>query len=833
LTVKQRQSKWSVEAAAGLADKPYVRVAVARPVQGLLTYGVPPEWLGTLRTGHVVLVPLGRRGAETGYVIDRVSEIDFDPSKVKPLSRVLDPEPAFTGDQLEFFRWIAGYYLMPLGLVIQTALPSQIRARVVSVLEPTELGINEMTASSEEGDSLQVLREIVSRPGLTRRGMIRRLDGELDKGEVERAMDRLLRAGWVRWGERELQEAKGRRKTVTLVVPRDQALELMPRAGRRMLSVLSTLEGAKGPVDLAQLVADQGQSVRDALRRMEDAGVVAFGEREVRDNLVDAPALGPTTPLALNPAQAEALDVLTAKDQSGTFCLHGVTGSGKTEVFLGTADAVLKRGKQVLVLVPEIGLTPQLVGRFRARFGPDVAVLHSGLTGHERLLQWRRIRAGEAPVAVGARSALFAPYQSLGLIVVDEEQDDSYKQDEGVPYSARDLAVVLGRRHNCPVVLASATPSLETWANAQRGRYSLLSLPERATARPLPAIQLVDMTEVTPVEGRRPVLAPEVEQALRNTFEEGGQAIVLYNRRGFATMVQCTSCGGTWECPNCGITMTLHRRAQVVSCHYCGLKRTYSEDCPSCGSRTLEELGKGTERIEEVLRLAFPTVSMERMDADTTAVRGSHYRILKSFREGKTRLLIGTQIVAKGHDFPGVHTAVVVSADHGFRIPDFRSAERTFSLLVQMAGRAGRGDTAGKVFVQTYNPEHYVLRRLEDPEDFYEHELRLRSMLRYPPYARLVLLRFDGVDRRRVQEVARNEKRRIEGFARSYEGVAVLGPTLAALPKLVGRWRFQVVIRGEQPGALRAYLQKVAGRWSLNPKKGVRMRWDVDPRHLM
>jgi len=789
--------------------------------------------MDTLVPGHVVLVPLGKRGGETGYVVERIQSPDFDPSKVKRITRLLDPVPAFDDEQLAFFKWISEYYFYPLGLVIQTALPTEIRAKVVSILEPTELGVDALSTGFDAPHALMVLREMVARPGLTRRGMVRKLDGELDKTEVKKAIELLVRRAFAVWAQREVRESKGRVKTVQSTVDLTEALERMPRAGRRMRAIVAALENNNGPMDLGQLVADQGQSVRDALRRLEALGIVSFGHREVRDPLADAPALGPTHALTLNPHQKEALAALSEPDAKGAFCLYGVTGAGKTEVFLGAAEVALARGKQVLVLVPEIGLTPQLVGRFRARFGPDVAVLHSGLTGAERLAQWRRIRAGEAPVAVGARSAIFAPFVSLGLIVVDEEQDDSYKQDEGVPYNARDLAVVLGQRHQCPVVLASATPSLETWANVERERYRCLRLPYRATARPVPEVTMIDMTTVEPVDGSRPVLAPQVVHAMNQTLQNEGQIIVLYNRRGYATMVQCTSCGGTWECPNCGITMTYHRRAQVVACHYCGLKRTYREDCPSCGSFTLEEIGKGTERIEEAIRQTFPGVGLSRMDSDTTAVRGSHYRILSDFREGKTKILVGTQIVAKGHDFPGVHTAVVISADHGLRIPDFRSSERTFALMVQLAGRAGRGDAPGNVFLQTYNPQHYVLEKLSDPDGFYAHEMKMRSMLRYPPFSRLVLLRFEGADRRVVQNEARTIARTLQQSDKRPASVGILGPSLAALPKLVGRWRFQVVIRGENVRDLRNFLSFEANRWTLHPRKGVRMRWDVDPRHLM
>jgi primosomal protein N' (replication factor Y) len=812
----------------------YAQVAIARPVTRPFTYAIPPTLSDRLAVGHVVLVPFGARGAETGFVVDLVGQPEVDPARIKPIQRLLDPEPAFDARQLDFFRWVADYYLAPLGMVIHTATPSEIRARVVRVLQPTEDGVEALTAALAGPVPGLVLREVISRPGLTRRGLVRRLEPELRGEEVTRAVDTLVRRGWAQWTDRELSELKGRVRTVSLAASADELSARAPRAGRRMKAVVEALADVGGPVDLAELVSAQGETVRSALARLEAVGLVAFGEREDRDVLLEAPALGSAVSPVLNRDQQNALEAITTRDAQGAFLLHGVTGSGKTEVFLGAARYTLDAGRRVLVLVPEIGLTPQLVGRFRARFGDGVAVLHSGLTGGERVAQWRRIRAGEARIAVGARSALFAPFDDLGLLVVDEEHDDSYKQDEGVRYNARDLAVVLGRRHQCPVVLASATPSLESWHNAETSRYTLLRLPHRATPRPVPEIELVDLTGVEVPRGEaRPLFAPEVVDALQETFDAGGQAIVLYNRRGYATLVQCTSCGGTYECPNCGITMTLHRSARAISCHYCGLKRPYQQECPACGDAALEELGKGTERIEEELQRLFPDVPRARMDADTTAVRGAHHRILSAFRAGDTRLLVGTQIVAKGHDFPGVHTAVVVSADHGFRLPDFRAAERTGALLVQVAGRAGRGEVPGRVLVQTWQPDHYVLRHLDDQRRFLLAEARLRSALRYPPYTRLCLVRLDGVERRRVLDAAVKLARELRSEARGVEGVDVLGPAPAALAKLVGRWRFQILLRGRHVGWFRRFLANVRGRLEGAASRGVRVVADVDPRHLM
>ncbi len=805
----------------------YVQVAVARPFTSLLTYAVPAGLV--LCRGHVVLVPLGRV-AETGYVIDGVDTLDFDPAKVKPVSRLLDPRPAFDDIQLRFFRWIADYYKVPLGMVIQTALPSQIRAKVMRVLHPTTQGIEAISRREVDGELALLLREVIRRPGLTRRGLVRRVAQELDKKVVERGIDGLVRREFAAWEDKEVAGPKGLVSTVARTdTPRPE------RLGGRQAELLDRLEGHGGAMDRKALLEGQPSSAGSSLKRLEALGLVAFGEREQRDLLDDAPALGASVPPNLNAHQRAALDVLAADEADGAYLLYGVTGAGKTEVFLGAAAATLARGRQVLVLVPEIGLTPQLVGRFKARFGQVVAVLHSGLTGAQRLAAWRRIRAGEAQLAVGARSALFAPFHDLGLIVVDEEHDDSYKQDEGVPYSARDLAVVCGTLRHCPVVLASATPSLESWHNARQGRYTLLRLPERATARPVPTVEVVDLSGPKG-DGPRPLLAPVVEQALRDTFARGGQAIVLYNRRGYATVVTCTACGASYECPNCGVAMTLHRQAARVTCHYCALSLRYNGVCPVCHAPEMEEAGKGTEQVEEGLAALFPQVAIARMDADTTQARGAHHRILTDFREEKTQLLVGTQIVAKGHDFPGVHTAVVISADRGFRMPDFRAAERTFALLVQVAGRAGRGEVPGRVFVQTYKPDHYVLTHLDDPEAFVEVELRLRHTLGYPPTTRMCLIRLDGVNRRAVLAAAEELGVDLRAAARrlpDQEKVGVLGPAPAAMPRLVGRWRFQLVLRAGGAGPLQRFLGAQLPRLKKAGRKGVRVAWDVDPRHVM
>lgn len=811
----------------------WASVAVARPLREPLTYEIPVGMSGSVGVGHVVAVPLGRT-LETGYVVALLDAPGMAADKVKPIARLVDPVPAFDVQQLAFFRWIADYYLSPLGMVIRTAIPSEVRARSVRALHHTDAGSDALATGLVEGNEAAVLREVISRPGLTRRGMVRRLEAEMEPAVCERAIDTLVRKQLAVWNDKELRGPGGHVATVALAVPLDEALEKLGRSGPRTRAIVARLAEESGPIDIDTVVADHGAPAREALRKLVAAGLVTRTEREDRDPLVWAAANGPSVAPALNADQRAALDVLRADGAQGPHLLFGVTGSGKTEVFLGAADAVLARGGQVCVLVPEIGLTPQLVGRFRARFGEAIAVLHSGLAAGERLQQWRRIRAGDARVAVGARSALFAPFQSLGLVVVDEEHDDSYKQSDGVRYNARDLAVVLAARWSAPVVLASATPSLESWHRARQGKYVLLRLPNRATPRPVPVVELVDMTEVPKGEdGDRPMFAPVVVAALRQTFDAGGKAIVLYNRRGYATLLQCGSCGASFECPSCGISLTLHRSIATLACHYCGFKRPVPKACPACGKPELAEMGKGTERIEAVLAELFPDVPIARMDADTTTAKGSHQRILDAFRDGETRLLVGTQIVAKGHDFPDVHVAVVVSADAGLRLPDFRASERTYALLVQVAGRAGRGDVPGRVFVQTWKPDHPVLEHLDDVDAFLEREARQRRVLRYPPWTHLVLLTLEGVDRRAVSHAAAALVRALRPRLPPGGDPEILGPALAAMPRLVGRWRFHVLIRATDRVGLRRWLSSVRDVLDAPAGPGVRMAVDVDPRDLM
>ncbi|MCP4806130.1 MAG: primosomal protein N' [Proteobacteria bacterium] len=788
-----------------------VECAVAVPVDGRFTYRVPRALQATLRLGHTLLVPFGNRRV-TGYVLGPGQAVTG--RKLKAIDRLLDPEPAFDAAQLRFFQWIARYYRSSLGEVIHTALPTAMEAHTKSAHRATDAGVDALALGAVEGEEAEVLREVIDRPGLTRRGLQRRLGELVGSKETGLALDRLRRQDLVDVDQVEVGGPGGTERWA--VVARAPEEEL---TGRKK-SVYEAL-----PSSVPELVAAQGPYARTVLKKLGE--LVRIETREKRDPVVQGEMPHDSVIPTLTGPQKAAVEAIR---EPKTHLLHGVTGAGKTEVYLHAAAEVLEQGRQVLVLVPEIGLTPLLTGRFRARFGDAIAVLHSGLTGAQRLREWRRIRAGEATIAVGARSALFAPFHDLGLLVVDEEHDGSYKQDEGVKYSARDLAVVLGHMRRASVVLGSATPSLETFHNAHQDRYGLIELLTRPTPSPVPTIELVDLNaEERGPDGRVPIVSTAVQQALQATFDRGGKAIVLYNRRGYATLVECLGCGAGFTCPSCGVSLVLHQSHRTLICHYCGFHRDMPSDCPSCAG-ALDIRGKGTQKVEEVLSELFPSIPMARMDADTTSVRGSHHRILEGFRKGESRLLVGTQIVAKGHDFPDVHVAAVLGADHILSMPDFRSAERTFALVTQLAGRAGRGAVGGRVLVQTRSPNHPVYKRLGDFGAFAGEELRQRRLLSYPPYSRLALLRIEGADRPDTVEVAWTIQQRLRATCDG-KTIQVLGPAAAAMPRLVGRWRFQVLLKSMDDALWRRWLPSID--LSVPRGKKVRVVLDVDPLHLL
>ena len=564
------------------------------------------------------------------------------------------------------------------------------------------------------------------------------------------------------------------------------------------------------------------------LARLVELGCLELREAErLRDPFL-AQAIPVDRPVVPTDEQASALAALTQALEQGAFApflLHGVTGSGKTEVYLRAIGEALDRGRQALVLVPEIALTPQLVGRFRARFGDrgGLAVLHSGLSDGERYDAWRSIARGEADIVIGARSAVFAPLERLGILVVDEEHEASYKQGEGFRYHARDLALLRGQMAGATVVLGSATPSVTTFERARSGQTGYLTLQQRAEARPLPAVELVDM-RATPFGE---VFSAPLIAAIEGTLAAGEQGVLLLNRRGFSPYLLCADCGATFRCPNCEITLTYHQGRRLLRCHYCDYQQPPPELCPACLGGNVMPEGVGTERLEEGLAALFPGARIGRMDRDTTGRKGAHQELVSAMEGRQLDLLVGTQMVAKGHDFPGVTLVGVINADSTLNFPDFRSAERTFSLLTQVAGRAGRGDRPGRVLIQTYTPEHYALvcASGHDYLAFYEQELAFRQELGYPPWGFLVNLVLAGNDPARVNQSAAALAAALE---RAAAGVEVLGPAPCPLSRLRGKTRMQILLKAASRVPLRRLLPTLPSLRSLL-LSGVTLTVDVDP----
>ncbi len=627
--------------------------------------------------------------------------------------------------------------------------------------------------------------------------------------------------------------AAPRRRGVEFAAATASAAEALPALARRARAQHAVLEYllARGRIPVEELRA-AFPSCRPALATLREKGLVQLDTEQPVPSGALLPAAA--NDLSLTPEQSSALDAIASALEERAFApflLHGVTGSGKTEVYLRAIERVRSTGRGALVLVPEIALTPQLAGRFRARFGDDVALLHSGLSDGERHAEWLRLRHGEARICVGVRSAIFAPVQDLAIVVVDEEHDPSFKQEDGPAYHARDLAVVRAKQANAICVLGSATPSLESLENARRGRYRSLSLPSRVDDRPLPAVEIVDLTKWRRADRPAGLLSPPLAGAIEATVAAGQQAILFLNRRGFQTLVVCEACGREERCQSCSVALTYHRRRGVLLCHYCGNQEKVTPVCPTCGGPR-RGIGVGTEQVETAVRELLPSARIARLDRDAVGSADDVAAILARFANREIDVLVGTQMVTKGHDFPGVTLVGVVLADTALALPDFRAAERTFQLLTQVAGRAGRGRETGRVLVQTWNPTTPAIARAvgHDYDGFAEGELAARAAAGWPPFARLLAVRVEGTDE--------GARRCAEALARAAEpalapgkGLALLGPAPAALEKLRGRSRWHLLFRASRTEPLRAVHDLLSA--AARRQRGATIRFDVDPYSML
>ena len=743
-------------------------------------------------------MPFGRRKLP-GVVVALEPE-DREPENLRPIAEVLDVSPALDSQLLDFTRWVADYYFAPWGEVIQAALPAALKTRMRRRLLLTSQGreILENPFAAVSSGARRLL-DLLARKGPLSDGRV----NQILPGLASRTVVDLLARDWIRSTAEELRPEAGMHteEWVHLVAGRRLAgPSSRAEKQRRLVDVLASSGGSLPGADLLRRAGASRPSLSALARR----GAVRLERRPSQRIPAELAPEEPFPAPELGPRQREAAAAVLASLEEGrfrTFLLHGVTGSGKTEVYLAAAAAALERGQGVLYLVPEIGLTPLLARRLSARFPGRVALLHSGLSEGERRDQWMRIRDGRASLVLGTRSAVFAPHPRIGLVVVDEEQDSSYYQVESPRYNARDAALVRAQRLGATAILGSATPSVEGVAAARRGKFHLLSLPQRVQGRPMPEVRLIDMREEFRATGAQTLLSRALVEAIREIRGSGEQGVILLNRRGFATFLLCRACGAIATCSRCSIALTYHRSENRLQCHYCNASRRLPSACPSCRSPHLHLGGAGTERLEEAVRTVDPSLRIGRMDRDTVRGRG-HAAVLERFVRGEIDLLVGTQMVAKGHDFPAVTLVGVVSADAYLGLPDFRAAERTYQLLTQVAGRAGRGDRPGRVLVQAFWTEHYALRSAVEgnPDAFYDRELHLRKLMRYPPMVALtqVLLKDRSLERgsQRATRVA-ERLRSVSGG--KYE---VLGPSLSPLPRLRGEYRHQILLKGRPRSAL-------------------------------
>ena len=727
------------------------RVTLEIALRKEFDYLIPPELAGQVDVGSRVQVPFGPR--KVLGVVTAVAE-ESEHTKLKPIIKLIGAQTLVTPKVLALARWIADYYCCPPEIALKSVLPEAVR--------------------KEE-------------------------------------------AGW-------------RERLFVRTLP---LVGEFPKLPKRQQHVWNIIEERR-ELPLQELLA-LAETTAATVRRLEDHGLVAISNQISERDPYAREEIVPTKPLPLNPPQARALEQIIAamtgageKGRKGekvkgaeatttvspapllpfpssTFLLHGVTGSGKTEVYLQAIDHVLTQGKGAIVLVPEISLTPQTVERFKARFshGPNqtlVAVLHSHLSAGERHDEWHKIRQGRARIVIGARSAIFAPVEPLGLIIVDEEHEHTYKQEEAPRYHARDVAVVRGQREGAVVVLGSATPSLESFHNCKRGKYALLELPERADDAKMPLVRVVDMRQTARKEKGIPIFSPQLKEAIQQRLERGEQTILFLNRRGYSSALECPKCGFVAECPNCSISLTYHRRDQKLACHICGHTDKVPGACPKCNNPAIRYAGLGTEKVEDILGKLFPKARLRRMDSDIMKRKEDYRRVLGEFRAGKVDILVGTQMIAKGLHFPNVTLVGIIFADMALHQPDFRAGERTFQLLTQVAGRAGRGDVEGEVFVQSFTPFHPAIQhaRRHDFAGFYEQEVDFRKELNYPPFARIALLTLKGRNEQKVQFAAEHLKRELEKLTAGMKDAMLLGPAPAPLLRAETFYRYQIMIRVRQ-----------------------------------
>ncbi|TCP29128.1 replication restart DNA helicase PriA [Scopulibacillus darangshiensis] len=788
-------------------------------------YLIPDDLEPVVEPGMRVVVPFGPRKL-LGFVVGKEQHSEL--KKIKPIESVVDHTPVLTDELLELGSWLSetalcftvSAYLAMLPAVMKANYKKYISVADDKALQENYPGVYDFMTKQQKPVEWESI--VKNQPSYLK---------DLQNG---------IKKGWLSVEQK--VEDKRKEKRVKMISPADyinlhKALEDMDKRAEKQKKVLRFFlnRSQNEPAVLSELLKELGVS-RPSVKGLVDKGYLIEQEVEQFRDAYARSDIKPTSALTLTDEQEEVLKPIEEDIASGhhhVYLCHGVTGSGKTEIYLQAIEKVINMGKEAIVLVPEIALTPQMVHRFKGRFGSEVAVMHSGLNKGEKYDEWRKIHTGKVRVVVGARSAVFAPFKNLGIIIIDEEHETSYKQEENPRYHARDVAIFRGTFHNCPVVLGSATPALESFARAQKGVYRLASLAKRINNQSMPEVMMIDMREEIR-NGNRSMFSKVLHDKLLDRLDKSEQSVLFLNRRGYSTFVMCRDCGHVIQCPHCDISLTYHRRHAELKCHYCGYQESLPNSCPSCQSEHIRYFGSGTQKVEEALTRMIPEARVLRMDVDTTRRKGSHEKLLKAFGDGKADILLGTQMIAKGLDFPNVTLVGVLAADTMLHLPDFRASEKTFQLLTQVSGRAGRHEKKGEVVVQSYTPDHYAIVHAgnHDYNGFYNQEMRERQSHRYPPYYFLALVTVSHTEFPKVVDVTESITNVLKQSLT--QTAQILGPVAPPIPRIKDRYRYQCMIKYKNEPNLLNVLNKIQSHYQeAFTKDNLHISIDVNPFILM
>ena len=781
-------------------------------------YRIPTRLQHVLRQGMRVIVPFGPRKVQ-GFVIDIVSESEFP--KLREIIEPMDIQPILNKELLQLSDWLTEQTLCYKISAFQVMLPPALKAKYEK-----KIRIKDRQMLHTLPPSLQhyfAKQDTINWEDVLKSGELTHFQKQVEDGILEVLY---------------IVKERVKKKQIKIIAPSIDILEKKAELSKRntkQIMVIDYFISNPKPIERQKILSLLGIS-SSVIKSLVDKGILYESMQEVYRDPYQDRIFEHTEPLQLTKEQSVAIKPILQtieEKRHDVFLLYGITGSGKTEIYMQSIQKVLEEGREGIVLVPEISLTPQMVNRFKGRFGDEVAVLHSGLSIGEKYDEWRKIQRKEVRVAVGARSAIFAPFENLGIIIIDEEHETSYKQEDNPRYHARDVAIERARTHNCSVILGSATPSLETFARAKKGVYQLLTLSKRMNDQSLPTVDIVDMREELR-EGNRTMFSRVLYDKLQDRLMKKEQTVLFLNKRGHSSFVMCRDCGYVIQCPNCDISLTYHRYQQQMKCHYCGYEAVVPTICPECTSEHIRYFGTGTQKVEEELGKIFPEARVIRMDVDTTSRKGSHEKLLTAFEEGKADILLGTQMIAKGLDFPNITLVGVLSADTMLHLPDFRSSEKTFQLLTQVSGRAGRHELAGEVVIQTYSPEHYSieLASQQDFDQFYQKEMMIRKIHQYPPFYYLALITVSHEELMKVVDVT--EKISVTLSSRLSKGAHILGPVASPIPRINNKYRYQCIVKYKKEPKLTQTLKMILDHYQQDiHRTGLQISIDKNPYILM